>query len=72
MIKVLFVRMTSNQNDYSFMDDQLGLSTELDLEESESPKNQKAAFTNKADLLNRLNIAQGLFYIAYKSPELLL
>ena len=28
-------------NDYSFMDDQLALSTELDLEESESPKNSK-------------------------------
>ena len=28
-------------NDYSFLDDQLGLSAELDLEESESPKNSK-------------------------------
>jgi len=30
-------------NDYSFMDDQLALSTELDLEESESPKNSKGS-----------------------------
>lgn len=30
-------------NDYSFLDDQLGLSTELDLEEAESPKNTKGS-----------------------------
>jgi len=29
--------------DYSFMDDQLGLSSEIDLDESDSPKNSKSS-----------------------------